>query len=161
MLLGLVKVEIKRFILSRDIKWPHDQRVMWLWKTELLSQSQHCAKFDAYKTCGSRDIMFLFCHVTLCEHMIKVTCDLVSRSPFNLSQHYTKFYAFRSCGNKTEIKRFYFVMWHQLNIWSMLLCKKEPSTKVTLAPILMLIDLVEVKIQRFYFVTWYYVTTWS
>ena len=90
------------FILSRDITWAHDQRVMWLWKRELLSQSQNCANFDAYKTCGSRDIMFLFCHATLCEHMIKVTYDLVSTNPFNLSQHYTKFYAFRSCGSRNK-----------------------------------------------------------
>ena len=50
--------------------WPHDRKDMWLW--ESLNLSRHCAKFDAYRFCGSGD-MLLFCHLTSGEHMIKGT----------------------------------------------------------------------------------------
>ena len=45
-----------------------------------LSLNNHCAKFDAYGSCGSRHITFLLFKVTSRDHIIKGTYHLVSGS---------------------------------------------------------------------------------
>ena len=54
---------------------------IWLCEWEYLTLSHHWAKFDGYKSCGSPNIKTLFFHTTLCDHMIKGTCDLLSGNP--------------------------------------------------------------------------------
>ena len=68
-------------ILSCDIMWPRDQKTC-LGKKNSPSLSYHLAKFDAYRSCGSRDITFSFCHVTAYDRMISEKCDMIKGSQF-------------------------------------------------------------------------------
>ena len=43
--------------------------------------SHHCVNFNAYRSCGSGDIMILFCHMASRDHLIKGTCDYGKGSP--------------------------------------------------------------------------------
>ena len=67
----LCKCRYNDFILPSDIKWTNDSRDMQLGKQEFLSLSHHFPKCNTYKSCESRDITFLFCHVILDDQMIK------------------------------------------------------------------------------------------
>lgn len=48
----------------------HVTRDIWLGKWEPLDLSHHCARFDAYRSCSSGDITFLFCRVTSHDYTI-------------------------------------------------------------------------------------------
>ena len=52
-----------------------------LWVGYLQEVSLHPATFDGYRRCGSRNIMVLFCHMTLQDDAIKLWSDFLSRSP--------------------------------------------------------------------------------
>ena len=43
----------------------------------LLIISEHLATFNGKRPCGSRDIRYLICHMTLQNHMIKGCCDFM------------------------------------------------------------------------------------
>ena len=43
--------------------------------------SHHPIKFECHKSCGIGDKMVLVCHAILQEHVIKGSCDVMSRSP--------------------------------------------------------------------------------
>ena len=45
-------------ILSRDIKWPHDQRHIWLGRWEFHNLSHHYGKLNTYRYCRTRDMWF-------------------------------------------------------------------------------------------------------
>ena len=47
---------------------------------ELFNLSHHCVKFYPYRSCRSENITFLFCQLASRDHMIKGTCDFVSRN---------------------------------------------------------------------------------
>lgn len=74
--IDIVEVETKVFNLSRGIMWPCDEYDLWLCGWEPLTLRHHCAKVDAYRSCGNGNITFLFCHMTSWYHMMM--CDLVS-----------------------------------------------------------------------------------
>ena len=78
---------------------------MWPVKWELLNINYHCTKFDSYKSCERGDITFIFCHVTLRDHMIKWRYDLVNGNPS------TKVIFMLICLAEVEITRFEFFMW--------------------------------------------------
>ena len=42
----------------------------------------HPAKFREYRHCYSGDLIFLFCHVILDDHVMKVPCAFMGGSPF-------------------------------------------------------------------------------
>ena len=75
LVIGLTRYNF--FIFSCCIMERHHQKDMWL-GAQL--GSFNFAKFDAYRSCGSGH-MFLFYHITSRGHMIKETCNLVSRRP--------------------------------------------------------------------------------
>ena len=51
---------------------------MYAWKP--LEISHHLATFNGQRPYGDRDITYLFCHVTLQNHVIKESCDLMEGS---------------------------------------------------------------------------------
>ena len=59
------------------------------------------AKCGGHKQCGCGD-MFLICHLILQDHMIKRSCDFMSRSPsiLNVSHHLAKFGGHTHCGRE-------------------------------------------------------------
>ena len=44
-------------------------------------KSHDLAKFDSHRYCGSRDVMFLLCHVIWQDHVIKGSGDYSNRNP--------------------------------------------------------------------------------
>lgn len=42
------------------------------------SLRNHCANFDASRSCESGDKTFLFCQMALRDHMVKATNDLIN-----------------------------------------------------------------------------------
>ena len=46
-----------------------------------INVSYHHAKFDGHMHCGIGDIMILACYVILKDHVIKGSCDFMSRNP--------------------------------------------------------------------------------
>ena len=60
------------FSLSRDFTKPRDRRVMWRY--------YHLSKFGGHRHCGSKDIIILFSHLMLQDHVIKSTCEFKGRS---------------------------------------------------------------------------------
>ena len=67
--------------------------------TQSMKVSYHPAKFSGYRHSGSRNIMIFVCHVTLQDHVIKVLCNFMVRSPSNISYHPTKFRNHRDCNS--------------------------------------------------------------
>ena len=65
--------------LSSEIMWQRDKVILLCgWKP--FTQSYHSAKFDAYRSCVSGYVTFLFLYVTSSDHMIIGPYDLVSGS---------------------------------------------------------------------------------
>ena len=63
--------------LSLDLLRPLDQSVIWLYGLDLLKISQHPTKFNGHRHCGIEDIMVLFCHVILQDHVIKWSSEFI------------------------------------------------------------------------------------
>lgn len=79
MLIGLVEFgDIAFFFFSRDNMGSHDQKDLPLVQYEPCNLSHDRAKIDAYRSYESGEITLLFCHVILCDYMIKGTFNLVS-----------------------------------------------------------------------------------
>ena len=51
--------------MSRGLTRSRNQRVKWLYEQKPIKLSYHPAKFLGYRHSGSRDIIFLICHVIL------------------------------------------------------------------------------------------------
>ena len=56
------------------------QRLMWLYGQELIKVGYHPAKFSCHRHSDMGDIMALVYHVTSQDHVIKGSCDFMSRS---------------------------------------------------------------------------------
>ena len=65
--------------LLRDLTWPSHWEVMRIYGWELLAASHLSEKFGGH--CGSGNRMFLICHVTSRDHMLKWLCEFVGGSP--------------------------------------------------------------------------------
>ena len=79
--LGILEVEIKRLYF---IIWHHVtpwSRLMWLCGWDLFTLNNNCVNFKAYRSSGSGDMTFLFCHMTSQDQMTKETCDFAGRNP--------------------------------------------------------------------------------
>ena len=53
----------KVFILSKDITWPYDQCDIWLGKFNSFNIGHHAVSFGIYSCSISEDITFLLCHM--------------------------------------------------------------------------------------------------
>ena len=95
---GLWKRRYYVLIFSCDLTRLHSQRAMWLhgWfpvtihhhpaksagiglveeKFHLILY-QHSAKFGGHTSSEGRNILFLICHVTSCDQMVRRTCDVI------------------------------------------------------------------------------------
>ena len=61
----------------RELARPHDQGILWLFGRKRLTVFNYPAKFGGH--CGSVDMKYLICHVTLQFHVIKESCNLLER----------------------------------------------------------------------------------
>lgn len=77
----VIIVQSLMLVVFVDSNLPHDQRDIRIGICERLSLSDQYTQSDTYWSDDSKDIKFLFCHVTSYHHMIKVMCDLLSGSP--------------------------------------------------------------------------------
>ena len=59
------------FLLPRRITWQYDQTGIWLCKWEPITISHHPTWFGVYRSCSSRDAIFLISHLRSCDHVIK------------------------------------------------------------------------------------------
>ena len=69
------------FNLSRDLKWPRDQRAKWFYVWEAFMISHHSATLDKLRHSGSRDAMIAVCLINLQYRVIKRSCDIMEWSP--------------------------------------------------------------------------------
>ena len=86
------------FNFSCDLTRLHSQRVMWLhgWFPVPICHHpaksggiglvednirfilhEHIAKFGGHTSSGGRNILFLVCHVTSCDQVVRGTCDVM------------------------------------------------------------------------------------
>ena len=65
--------------LPRVLPRPQDLRAMRLYGKEPLTVKQHLAKFGGHRHYGSGDMTMSDCHVILQNHMIKGSCDFMSK----------------------------------------------------------------------------------
>ena len=54
--------------------------------------------FGSYWANASANITYLICHVTLHDHVIEGSCDVMGRSPLMVSYHAAKFGSHKHCG---------------------------------------------------------------
>ena len=54
---------------------------MRLYRPKLIKVGYHPVMFDVHRHSESGDVAVLFCHVTSKDHIIKWSCDFISRSP--------------------------------------------------------------------------------
>lgn len=64
-----------------DLARRHDQRFILLHWQEPIKVNYHPVKFSGHRHSGSRDIMFLVCHVIVQDDVIKGSCDYIGGNP--------------------------------------------------------------------------------
>ena len=68
-------------MLSHDVRRPRDQSLISLYGSEPLKVSHHPTKCGGHGYCGSGDIKVLVCQVISQDHLMKLSCDFMDRSP--------------------------------------------------------------------------------
>lgn len=122
----------------------------WSDKWELLTLSHQRAKFDASRSCGTGDILFLVCHVISPNDQRDMW--LVKRLSWTLSHYCAKFDVYRSCGGWDVTFLFCRVTSSDYMIKRTCdLVSESPSTLVTIVQSSMFAGLVAVKISRYCF----------
>ena len=99
MVIGLVEIKLF-FTLSSDITWPYYQIDMWLGKKKPLSLSHHCDMFDAYRSCGKRDIVFLILSREITWPHDQTDMWFAKSKSLSQSHHCAMFDGYRSCRSK-------------------------------------------------------------
>ena len=74
---ALFKRKYVVFILSRDLMWLSGQRVTWHYRWLYLIISNNPAKFRDHRPFGRGNIKFSICHVTLHNHLVRGSCDIM------------------------------------------------------------------------------------
>lgn len=82
--------KVSHHIANFEAARSQDARTMLFYRQELLKVSYTCAKFVGHMLSGSGDIMVLHCHVISKDHVIKGSCNFMSKSPLKVSHHPAK-----------------------------------------------------------------------
>ena len=65
------------FLQSRNLARSYDQSGKLLYSQESLKVCHHPNKFGGHRHCGSKDIIYLVCHVICEKHVIKEPCNFM------------------------------------------------------------------------------------
>ena len=118
------------------------------------------AKFGGHCPCRRGKILFLICHVSWCDHVVRGSCDIMGEF-LSLSLHPANFGGHRRCAREKisffvyHVTSRNFVVRESCDIMG-----EFPSSLVTAIQSLVIIDLFEEEILRFQSGTWIHVTTW-